>query len=284
MPEDAGRLRRRSDGRELARADVVFPVLHGTYGEDGTVQGLLELAGVPYVGSGVPASAVAMDKAIMKALFERAGLAQVPYLRAGAAGRRRPRPRSSRELGLPALRQAREPRLERRHQQGEDARGELAPALADAFRYDRKVVVERGHRGARDRGARCSATTSPRRRCRARSCPTASSTTTTRSTRPTAAPSLRHPAPLDAAETSEARRLALAAYQAVERERLLRAWISSSRRRRAPARQRDQHDPGLHLDQHVPEALGGERPRLPGPARAHRVARRSSGSSSGPPS
>jgi D-alanine-D-alanine ligase len=54
--------------------DVVFPVLHGPYGEDGTVQGLLELANVPYVGAGVLGSAVGMDKAVMKTLFAAAGL------------------------------------------------------------------------------------------------------------------------------------------------------------------------------------------------------------------
>src|SRR6202030_3097984 len=54
--------------------DVVFPVLHGTYGEDGTVQGLLDLAGVPYVGSGVLGSAVGMDKDMQKRLFLQAGL------------------------------------------------------------------------------------------------------------------------------------------------------------------------------------------------------------------
>jgi D-alanine-D-alanine ligase len=54
--------------------DVVFPVLHGTFGEDGTVQGLFELADIPYVGSGVLASAVGMDKAIMKAVFRDAGI------------------------------------------------------------------------------------------------------------------------------------------------------------------------------------------------------------------
>lgn len=59
--------------------DVVFPLLHGPYGEDGTVQGFLELAGIPYVGSGVLGSAVSMDKVVMKNLFEQAGLAQVPY-------------------------------------------------------------------------------------------------------------------------------------------------------------------------------------------------------------
>jgi D-alanine-D-alanine ligase len=56
------------------RVDVIFPVLHGTYGEDGTVQGLLDLAGLPYVGSGVIGSAVGMDKNMQKRLFLQAGL------------------------------------------------------------------------------------------------------------------------------------------------------------------------------------------------------------------
>ena len=64
----------------LGEVDVVFPLLHGPYGEDGTIQGLLELAGVPYVGSGVLASAVAMDKAAMKLLLAAAGLSVGPYV------------------------------------------------------------------------------------------------------------------------------------------------------------------------------------------------------------
>src|SRR5687768_12632910 len=63
-----------------AGVDVVFPVLHGPYGEDGTVQGLLELANIPYVGCGVLASAVGMDKAVMKTLFAARGLPVGPYL------------------------------------------------------------------------------------------------------------------------------------------------------------------------------------------------------------
>ncbi len=58
----------------------MFPVLHGTFGEDGTVQGLLELAGLPYVGAGVLASAVGMDKDVQKRLFAEAGLPIVPFL------------------------------------------------------------------------------------------------------------------------------------------------------------------------------------------------------------
>src|ERR1700730_10147476 len=60
--------------------DVMFPVLHGTFGEDGTVQGLLDLAGLPYVGAGVLASAVGMDKDVQKRLFEQAGLPIVSFV------------------------------------------------------------------------------------------------------------------------------------------------------------------------------------------------------------
>lgn len=62
------------------RVDVVFPVLHGPFGEDGTIQGLLELAGIPYVGGGVAASAVGMDKVLMKLIFEQKGLPVGDYL------------------------------------------------------------------------------------------------------------------------------------------------------------------------------------------------------------
>ena len=67
-------------GQPSVSVDVVFPVLHGTFGEDGTVQGLLELAGLPYVGAGVLASAVGMDKDVQKRLFAEAGLPIVPFL------------------------------------------------------------------------------------------------------------------------------------------------------------------------------------------------------------
>ena len=66
--------------RVLGEVDVVFPVLHGPYGEDGTLQGLLELAGVPYVGSGVLASAVGMDKDVHEAGLRLPGLPVGPYV------------------------------------------------------------------------------------------------------------------------------------------------------------------------------------------------------------
>src|SRR3989442_4443399 len=86
-PEDLGRLRRTADGGELARPDVYFPVLHGTFGEDGTLQGLFDLAAVVYVGAGGVASPAPIDKEIMKALFAHPGLPHGPDHR--PPGRRR---------------------------------------------------------------------------------------------------------------------------------------------------------------------------------------------------
>src|ERR1700733_8554885 len=68
-----------ADPTSLRAVDVVFPILHGTYGEDGTVQGLFELANIPYVGAGVLGSSVGMDKDVMKRLMRDAGLPIVPY-------------------------------------------------------------------------------------------------------------------------------------------------------------------------------------------------------------
>lgn len=79
-PAHGGFLRSQGEGRpDLMAVDVVFPVLHGTYGEDGTLQGLLELANVPYVGCGVLASAVGMDKVLMKGAFRDNGLEVGPF-------------------------------------------------------------------------------------------------------------------------------------------------------------------------------------------------------------
>jgi len=70
------------DGKGSAQSlpEIIFPLLHGPYGEDGTVQGLFEIAGLPYIGCGVLASAVGMDKDVMKRLFQQAGLPVVPFL------------------------------------------------------------------------------------------------------------------------------------------------------------------------------------------------------------
>jgi D-alanine-D-alanine ligase len=120
--------------------DVVFPVLHGTFGEDGTMQGLLELAGLPYVGPGVMASAVAMDKEMMKRVCRERGLPVVEYvtvfredLDAGPACRHLPFPMFVKPANLGSsvgISKVRD-------------RAELERALVDAAQYDRKVIVER---------------------------------------------------------------------------------------------------------------------------------------------
>ena len=141
-PTDEGALRRFADAARLVRPDVYFPVLHGPYGEDGTVQGLLDLAAVPYVGAGVAASAASMDKAMMKALFEREGLPQVRHrVLFGRDSSREGRVLD--ELGLPVF-------VKPANLGSSVAVSRVLTAdafdvaLARAFVYDRKVVVEQG--------------------------------------------------------------------------------------------------------------------------------------------
>jgi D-alanine-D-alanine ligase len=127
--------------------DVIFPVLHGPMGEDGTVQGLFELAGIPYVGAGVMASAVAMDKAIAKQLLQQADIPQLPWLTVlRKEWQRFPDDITAdieRELGYPCFVKpsnlGSSVGISKVH-----ARGELSSAMTEAGHYDRKIVVERG--------------------------------------------------------------------------------------------------------------------------------------------
>lgn len=133
----------------LGDVDVVFPLLHGPFGEDGTIQGMLEMAGVPYVGSGVLASAAGMDKHFMKVIFAAAGLRVGPYEvitdrdwefdREGALGRAaalnfplfvKPA-RAGSSMGITKVSEP----------------GELANAVVHAREFDPKVIVEEGIAG-----------------------------------------------------------------------------------------------------------------------------------------
>ncbi len=131
-----------------AELDVVFPVLHGTFGEDGTVQGFLELAGIPYVGCGVLASALAMDKAAAKAAFRAGGLPVLPYVVIKRKEWERDPAGVIAAIGesLPGY-----PLFVKPANLGSSVgvskvhdADELPAALALAARYDRKLVVERG--------------------------------------------------------------------------------------------------------------------------------------------
>jgi D-alanine-D-alanine ligase len=124
--------------------DVVFPVLHGTFGEDGTVQGLLELAGLPYVGAGVLASSAAMDKEVAKRLCLERGLPVVEYLvqfRGGLDPDAVERAFSYPVFVKPANLGSSVGISKAHH------RGELEAALKLAAEYDRKVIVERSIAG-----------------------------------------------------------------------------------------------------------------------------------------
>lgn len=125
--------------------DVVFPLLHGTYGEDGTVQGLLEMAGIPYVGAGVLASAVGMDKVIMKKLFAEAGLPQCIYRHFTRTEWEKDREEHLLEievsLGYPCFVKPANLGSSVGISKANN-RTELLAAVELAFRYDRKVIVE----------------------------------------------------------------------------------------------------------------------------------------------
>ncbi|MBV9293336.1 MAG: D-alanine--D-alanine ligase [Frankiales bacterium] len=122
---------------EIGAVDVVFPLLHGSYGEDGTLQGLLELAGVPYVGSGVFASAAAMDKHRMKQLLAASGLAVPPY---AVVRRGQPLPDVT-ALGLPVFVKPARGGSSIGISRVDDP-ADLAAAIDLAATHDPKVLVE----------------------------------------------------------------------------------------------------------------------------------------------
>jgi D-alanine-D-alanine ligase len=127
--------------------DVVFPVLHGPMGEDGTIQGMLELSGIPYVGSGVLGSAVAMDKAIAKTILAQAGIRQVPWLTVLRRDWERDpdvvADRIADELGFPCFTKPANMGSSVGIAKAHNA-DELANSIAIAARYDRRIVVEKG--------------------------------------------------------------------------------------------------------------------------------------------
>jgi D-alanine-D-alanine ligase len=138
--------------RRLGEVDVVFPLLHGPWGEDGTIQGLLEMAGVRYVGAGVLASAVGMDKHYMKVVLQAHGLPVLPYAVVTARGWEDDRSacvETIDSLGYPVFvkpaRGGSSLGISKVHD-----RDELDDAIAEARRHDPKVLVEVAAEGARE--------------------------------------------------------------------------------------------------------------------------------------
>src|SRR6266404_2303041 len=138
-------LRRASD--RAINVDVIFPVLHGTFGEDGTIQGLLELAEIAYVGAGVLGSSAGMDKDIMKSLFRAAGLPIVKHVTILRSQFER-EPKKTQKLVESKLKY---PVFVKPANLGSSVgiskahdRKELGPAIEEAARFDRKIVIEEG--------------------------------------------------------------------------------------------------------------------------------------------
>jgi D-alanine-D-alanine ligase len=142
---EAASLRRAAD--RAINVDVIFPVLHGTFGEDGTIQGLLELADIAYVGAGVLGSSAGMDKDVMKALFKNAGLPIVKHvtvLRSAWEG-------APKKVAKLIESKVKYPVFVKPANLGSSVgiskahdRKELGPAIEEAAKYDRKIVIEEG--------------------------------------------------------------------------------------------------------------------------------------------
>ncbi|WP_298821473.1 D-alanine--D-alanine ligase family protein [Chloroflexus sp.] len=133
-------------GWMLPPVDVIFPVLHGPYGEDGAIQGLFELAGIPYVGCGVAASAVGMDKGLMKAAFAAAGLPVLPWLlvrRHELAAVETVCEWIEATLHFPIFVKPANLGSSVGVSKARD-RAELIAGLREAARYDRRIIVEQG--------------------------------------------------------------------------------------------------------------------------------------------
>jgi D-alanine-D-alanine ligase len=146
-------LTRRASDRAID-VDVIFPVLHGTFGEDGTIQGLLELADMPYVGAGVLGSAAGMDKDVMKALFRAAGLPivkHVTFLRSDWE-------KDAKKVQKLVESTLKYPLFVKPANLGSSVgiskahdRKDLAPAIEEAAKFDRKIVVEQGVGGGKQK-------------------------------------------------------------------------------------------------------------------------------------
>ncbi|TFH03625.1 MAG: D-alanine--D-alanine ligase, partial [Spirochaetales bacterium] len=137
----------RMNGEPLGRIDVLFPVLHGPYGEDGTIQGLARLADLPCVGAGVLGSAVGMDKDVMKRLLRDAGVPIAPFVTVHAHTRAQVTFEATRELLGPLL-------YVKPANLGSsvgisrvDTRADFDAAIGIALKYDTKVIVEQAIQG-----------------------------------------------------------------------------------------------------------------------------------------
>ena len=215
--------------KALGEVDVVFPVLHGPYGEDGTLQGLLELSGVPYVGSGVLSSAVGQDKEYMKRVFESFGLKVGPYLvirprewERDETGARRRIADFAGEQGWPLFVKPARAGSSIGITKVEDFSG-LDEAIAEARRHDPKILVEAALRGREIECGVLEFEDGPRASVPAEIPPPDAHAYYDFEAKYIDSTPGVVPAPLTAEETAEVQRLAVAAFDAASCEGLVRA-------------------------------------------------------------
>ena len=152
-PEPNRRALMSVNGESDSQLDVVIPIIHGTYGEDGTLQGLLELANVPYVGAGVLGSALGMDKILQKQVYEHAGIPTAKYVWIHSSKwKSNPRQiisRIEKHLKYPVFTKPANTGSSVGISKAHD-RKELVKCLAIAGSYDRKIIIEQGIKEARE--------------------------------------------------------------------------------------------------------------------------------------
>lgn len=213
--------------------DVVFPVLHGPYGEDGTVQGLLELANIPYVGPSVLGAAVGMDKGVMKTLFGAHGLPQAKYLvvmkREWETSRADVQDRVIQTLGLPVFVKPANLGSSVGISKARDE-AEFGPAMDLAASYDRKLVIEAAVPDAREIECAVLGNDDPQVSVPGEIIP-AAEFYDYKAKYLDASSNLLIPAPVTEAQRTKLQRLALDAYRAVEGAGMARVDFLVDRKR-----------------------------------------------------
>ena len=239
-----------------ARIDVVFPALHGTYGEDGTIQGLLDMANLPYVGAGVLGSSVGMDKDVMKRLLQHAGLPIVDFLvvldhqwqaRKQAFGRT-----SESQLGYPCFVKPANLGSSVGISKVKNAAA-LDSAMDLAAQYDRKIIIEKG---LEVREIECSVlgNDDPLASLPGEIVPSHEfydyeAKYLDESSR------LLIPAPLEESQTKTVQELAIRTFLVTECSGLARVDFFLEKKYQPHLCERNQHPAGIHLHQHVSQAL-----------------------------
>ena len=242
----------------LGSVDVVFPVLHGPYGEDGTIQGMLELAGVPYVGSGVLGSAAGMDKPTMKKIFAHHNLPQVAWAALTRKQWEKDRKGLTEEieasLGYPSFVKPANLGSSVGIRKAENAQ-ELGDAIDEAARLDRRIIVEEGI-DAREIEVSVLGNEDPEVSVPGEIVIKENDFYDYEAKYVEGGMELLAPAPIPDETREEIRRVARVAFEAIDAAGMARVDFFLERGTDRLLTQRDKHHPRLHPDERLRGALG----------------------------